>query len=93
MSSVRPICYAEEKLADGEPLSSIMAFLGLTQGILVHLKSQGIHAASPNWFPTPLARMTGVFFIGGGLFGGLFLGKKMFQDPALQRLKRQHQVN
>ena len=93
MSSVRPICYAEEQLASGQPLSSFTAFFGLTQGILLHLSSQGIKASSGNWFPNPRAKMTGLLFIGGGFLSSWFIGKKLFEDPALERLRRQHEID
>ena len=92
MSSVRPICAAEAQLASGQPLAGVFTFFGLTQGILLHLSSQGI-SAKGNWFPTPQAKMAGLMFIGGGFFSSWIIGKKLFEDPALERLRRQHAMD
>ena len=38
MSSVRPLCVAEEYHANGDPLTTYFGFLGLSQGVLLHLR-------------------------------------------------------
>ena len=92
MSSVRPICAAEEQLATGQPMHGFFTFFGLTQGILLHLSSQGI-SAKGNWFPNPKAKFAGLMFIGGGFVSSYLIGKKLFEDPQLMRLRQQHAID
>jgi len=92
MSSVRPICKAEEQHATGEPLASFTAFFGMTTGILTHLRWQGLQAKQ-NWFPNNQARFVGTALIAGGLVGGHIVGRRLFGNDELRRLAAQHAMD
>ena len=92
MSTVRPICVAEEKHGRGEPIASYGAFFGFTAGLLTHLKMHGL-TANQSWFPNSRAKQTGTILLLGGLFGGYTVGQRVFGDDALRRLSASHALD
>ena len=85
MSSVRPMLDAERRHGSGEPHSVFTAFFGATFGVMTHLNMYGL-TTSCKWFPNRQAKLTGYALIGGGLFGGYFVGRFLFGDASLRRL-------
>ena len=90
--SVRPITESEERLALGNPISSFMALFGASQGLLTHLRMNGLNVHA-NWCPTTFAKISLPLLVGGGLVAGFGLGVFAFGDLQLVRLANQHRID
>ena len=91
--AVRPITKGEEQIALGEPVTTWLGVFGASQGLLTHLRMNGISMGAKNLMPTPFAKMTlPAFMIGGYLFGTT-CGFQFFGDSQLRRLLLSHEVD
>ena len=80
--SVRPITASEQLQAYGAPVANMMMVLGASQGLLTHLRFNGITIQGPQ-MATPMARMTLPVFVLGGAAAGLAFGTIFFGDAGL----------
>ena len=80
--SVRPITESERRQAYGYPVSEILMVYGASQGLLTHLRWNGIKVQSP-WMPHRFSRITLPVFVLGGAAIGAGIGIGFFGDPAL----------
>ena len=90
--SVRPITESERRLALGNPVSSFMALFGASQGLLTHLRMNGV-SVHTHWCPTPFAKISLPLLVGGGFVAGMGLGVFAFGDMQLVRLAAQHRID
>ena len=88
---VRPLTEAEYKLADGEPVTSLLAIFGASQGFLMHLRYNGLKFGAKSMMPSPFAKVTlPLFLLGGAALGGA-TGVYFFGDDQLRRLRESHE--
>lgn len=84
---VRPLTDSENKLANGEPVTTWLMLLGASQGFLTHLRFNGLTMGAKNMMPTPFAKITlPVLVLGGAAVGGA-AGVYFFGDSQLRRLQ------
>jgi hypothetical protein len=90
---VRPLTESENKLANGEPVTVWLGLFGASQGLLTHLRFNGLSMGAKNLMPTPFAKVTlPVLVISGAVLGGA-AGYQFFGDSALRRLKMSHALD
>ena len=90
---VRPITEAEYKLAGGEPVTNMLAAFGAAQGLLTHLRYNGLNMGAKNLVPTPFAKLTLPLFVIGGTAVGATIGFQFFGDAQLRRLRVSHETD
>ena len=71
--SVRPITESEQRQAYGSPATEMLMLLGASQGLLTHLRFNGIKLQGA-LTSTPMARITLPVFVLGGAGAGALLG-------------------
>ena len=71
--SVRPITESEERQAYGAPVTQMLMLMGASQGLLTHLRFNGIKVQGA-LTSTPMARITLPVFVLGGAGVGALLG-------------------
>lgn len=87
--SVRPITESERRQAYGEPITPLLMAFGASQGLLTHLRFNGISVHQP-WMSTNHARCTLPLLVIGGAVAGAAFGIQFFGDAGLRRLDAQH---
>ena len=90
---VRPMTESEYKLATGEPVSNMLLFFGASQGLLTHLRINGLSMSSKSLMPTPFAKVTLPALVLGGAIAGGAAGAYFFGDDHLRRLKMSHMLD
>ena len=78
--AVRPITHGEERLASGQPASTWLGIFCASQGLLTHLRMNGLQIGAKNLMPTPFAKATLPAFMIGGFLVGNSLGLYFFGD-------------
>ena len=71
--SVRPITESERRQAYGYPVAELLMVYGASQGLLTHLRFNGIKVQGA-LTATPMARITLPVFVLGGAGVGALLG-------------------
>ena len=89
--AVRPITKGEEMVAGGEPVATWLGIFGASQGLLTHLRMNGLQIGAKNLMPTPFAKATLPAFVIGGYVLGSTLGFQFFGDEQLRRLYLSHE--
>ena len=90
---VRPLTTGEQEFANGQPATGMLALLGASQGLLTHLRVNGIAMSSKNLMPSPFAKVTLPLFVIGGFALGQAGGMLFFGDDSLRRLQASHQLD
>ena len=89
--AVRPITKGEELVSVGEPVTTWLSIFGASQGLLTHLRVNGLSMGAKNLMPSPFAKVTlPAFLIGGYLFGSA-VGFQFYGDSQLRRLLVSHE--
>ena len=89
--AVRPLTKGEENLSTGEPVTTLLSVFGASQGVLTHLRMNGLTIGAKNLMPTPFAKATLPAFIIGGWLAGSVAGFQFFGDSQLRRLLIRHE--
>ena len=88
--AVRPITKEEEALSMGEPVTTWISLFGASQGLLTHLRMNGLTMGAKNLMPTPFAKVSLPAFMIGGYALGTAIGVQFFGDSQLRRLLVSH---
>ena len=80
----------EEHLSVGEPVTTLLSVFGASQGLLTHLRMNGLTIGAKNLVPTPFAKVTLPAFVIGGWCLGSLAGFQFFGDAQLRRLLVSH---
>ena len=89
--AVRPVTEQEAQLAYGEPATTWLGIFGATQGLLTHLRLNGLTFGVKNLMPTPFAKASLPVCMLGGYLVGSFAGVYFFGDEQLRRLQASHE--
>jgi len=87
--SVRPITTSEEKMAWGAPWSGYLTLFGASQGLLTHLRMNGIPLKG-SWMPNTMSKFTLPLLLVGGAAAGAGVSTFCFGDEGLRRLHTSH---
>ena len=88
---VRPLTEAEYQIAGGEPATSLLAIFGASQGLLTHMRYNGLKFGAKTLMPSPFAKVTlPLFVLGGAALGGV-AGMYFFGDDQFRRLRMSHE--
>ena len=89
--AVRPLTKGEELIATGEPVTTWLSIFGASQGLLTHLRMNGLSIGAKSLMPTPFAKVTLPTFMIGGYLLGVSVGFQFFGDEQLRRLQLSHE--
>ena len=89
--AVRPITKGEEMVAGGEPVATWLGIFGASQGLLTHLRVNGLQIGARSLVPTPFAKVTLPALVVGGYALGSTLAFQFFGDEQLRRLYLSHE--
>ena len=67
-------------------MTNMLILFGASQGLLTHLRFNGITVNGP-WMATPMAKVTLPVFVVGGAVAGAAFGRYFFGDAGLRRLR------
>lgn len=90
---VRPMTESEYKLSVGEPVTNWLIIFGASQGLLTHLRINGLSMSAKSLIPTPFAKATlPALMLGGAVAGGL-AGAYFFGDDQFRRMRISHMTD
>ena len=87
---VRPMTESEYKIANGEPVCTWLALFGASQGLLTHLRVNGLSMSAKSLMPTPFAKVTLPVFVVGGAVAGGFAASYFYGDAQFRRMSASH---
>lgn len=88
--SVRPLTYGEQRIANGQPVTSWLMLFGAGQGLLTHLQFNGVALSAAKICPSPVSKITLPLFVVGGAAVGMGVGTYFFGDDQMRRLSQRH---
>ena len=89
----RPITEQEIGLSTGGPVTTFLGIFGASQGLLTHLRVNGLTIGAKSLMPTPFAKASLPTFVIGGYLLGSVAGYQFFGDEQLRRIVYSHQVD